>query len=143
MAGTQMASQEQRGAYLLLRLLTGLDFFGHGFARIATGAHLSGFAHGMVKSMAETPLPQALTLATGYAIPCVEVVVGALLLAGLWVRGALTGAFLLMLVLMFGVTLKQDWNAAAQQMVYGLVLAVLLFGREPFDRSWADILRRG
>ena len=28
---------EQRQAYLLLRLLTGLDFFGHGFARIFTG----------------------------------------------------------------------------------------------------------
>ena len=38
------SSREQRRAYLLLRLLTGLDFFGHGFARIATGTHLSGFA---------------------------------------------------------------------------------------------------
>ena len=46
----------------------------------------------MVKSMAESPLPPSLTLATGYVVPCVEVVVGALLLAGLWVREALTAA---------------------------------------------------
>ena len=133
--------REQRVAYLLLRLLTGLDFFGHGFARVFTGTRLSGFAHGMVKSMADTPLPGWLTLGTGYVVPLVELAVGFLLLTGLWVGGALRTAFLLMLVLMFGVTLKQDWNAAAQQMVYGLVLAVLLFGRERFHSSWLSVLR--
>ena len=97
---------EQRQAYLLLRVLTGLDFFMHGFARIFTGSHLGGFSQGMVKSMAATPLPPALTLATGYAIPCVELLIGTLLLLGLFTRAALTVAFLLMLVLMFGVTLK-------------------------------------
>jgi thiosulfate dehydrogenase [quinone] large subunit len=54
---TDIATTEQHQAYLLLRLVTGLDFFGHGFARIFTGSHLSGFAHGMVKSMAASPLP--------------------------------------------------------------------------------------
>ena len=46
-----------------------------------------------------------------------------------------------MLVLMFGVTRKQDWNAASQQMIYGLVLAVLLFGRDQWDVRWADVLK--
>jgi thiosulfate dehydrogenase [quinone] large subunit len=122
---------EQRQAYVLLRLLTGLDFFGHGFARIFTGTHLSGFAQGMVKSMAATPLPPALTLATGYVVPCVELVIGLLLLA-----------LLLMLVLMFGVTLKQDWATAGSQLLYGLVLFVLLFARERYDLSWPALFRR-
>ena len=135
-------TREQRRAYVLLRLLAGLDFFGHGFARVFTGTHLSGFAHGLAKGMEGTPLPGALTLATGYAVPFVELAVGLLLLAGVWVRGALTTAFLLMLVLMFGVTLKQDWNAAAQQMIYGLVLAALLFGRARWDVAWPDVVRR-
>jgi thiosulfate dehydrogenase [quinone] large subunit len=117
---------EQRQAYVLLRLLTGLDFFGHGFARIFTGTHLSGFAQGMVKSMAATPLPPALTLATGYVVPCVELVIG----------------LLLMLVLMFGVTLKQDWATAGSQLLYGLVLFVLLFARERYDLSWPALFRR-
>jgi thiosulfate dehydrogenase [quinone] large subunit len=136
------AQTEQRHAYLLLRLLTGLDFFMHGFARIFTGSHLTGFAQAMVKSMAATPLPPALTLATGYAIPCVELLIGILMLLGFFTRAALSLAFLLMLVLMFGVTLKQDWATAGNQLIYGIVLAALLFARERYDTTWPALLRR-
>ena len=131
---------EHRHAYLLLRLVTGLDFFMHGFARIFTGTHLSGFAQGMVKSMASTPLPASLTLASGYAIPCVELLIGTLLLLGLFTRAALTLALLLMLVLMFGIGLKQDWNIASQQLLYALVLSILLFLRHRYDLAWPDLL---
>ena len=134
-------SLEQHLAYLCLRLLTGLNFFGHGFARIFTGTHLPGFAQGMVKSMAGTPLPAGLVLGTGYAVPCAELVIGVMLLAGVGVRFALLLGFLLMFVLMFGITLKQDWNVAGQQLQYGLVLAVLLWGRARYDVSWARLLR--
>ena len=132
---------EHHQAYLFLRLITGLDFFMHGFARIFTGTHLSGFAQGMVKSMAATPLPPALTLASGYAIPCVELLIGTLLLLGLFTRAALTLALLLMLVLLFGIGLKQDWNVAGSQLLYALVLAILLFARNPYDQSWPQLFR--
>ena len=135
-------TRERHHAYLLLRLVTGLDFFMHGFSRIFTGTHLSGFAQGMVKSMAATPLPPALTLATGYIIPCVESLIGTLLLLGLFTRATLTAALLLMLVLMFGIGLKQDWNVAGQQLLYALVLATLLFARTPYDLSWPTLFRR-
>ncbi len=135
-------TREQHHAYLLLRLVTGLDFYMHGFARIFTGTHLSGFAQGMVKSMASTPLPPSLTLATGYVVPCVELFIGTLLLLGLFTRAALTLALVLMLVLMFGVGLKQDWNVAGQQLLYGLVLAILLFARNPYDLSWPQLFAR-
>jgi thiosulfate dehydrogenase (quinone) large subunit len=135
-------TREQHQAYVLFRLLTGLDFFGHGFARIFTGSHLLGFAQGMVKNMASTPLPASLTLATGYVVPCVELVIGVLLLLGLFTRLALTLAFLLMFVLLFGITLKQDWNVATQQLMYGLVLFILLFARERYDLSWPALLSR-
>jgi thiosulfate dehydrogenase [quinone] large subunit len=133
---------EQRQAYLLLRVLTGFDFCGHGFARIFTGSHLSGFADGMVKSMAGSPLPPGLVLATGYVVPCVELVIGVLLLTGVATRFALMLALPLMCVLMFGVTMKQDWTTAGTQLFYGLLLAVLLFGRQRYDLSWPGLLRR-
>jgi thiosulfate dehydrogenase [quinone] large subunit len=135
-------TMEQRQAYLLLRLLTGLNFFMHGFARIFTGTHLVGFAQGMVRSMAATPLPSALTLATGYAVPWVELLIGLLLLVGVATRAALTLASLLMMVLMFGVTLKQDWATAGSQLLYGLVLAVLLFARDRYDLSWPALFQQ-
>jgi thiosulfate dehydrogenase [quinone] large subunit len=133
---------EQHHAYVLLRLFTGLDFFGHGFARIFTGTHLSGFAQGMAKSMSTSPLPPSLTLASGYVIPCVELLVGTLLLIGLFTRFSLTIAFLLMFVLMFGVTMRQDWTAAGTQMLYGLILFVLLFARQRYDRPWSKLFTR-
>ena len=135
------ATREQRQAYVLFRLLTGLDFFGHGFARIFTGTHLSGFAQGMAKSMSSTPLPPSLVLASGYAIPCVELLIGSLLLLGLFTRYTLILAFLLMFVLMFGITLKQDWATAGLQLTYGFILAVLLFAREPYDLSWSGLFQ--
>jgi thiosulfate dehydrogenase [quinone] large subunit len=137
------SSPDQRLAYLLLRLITGLDFFGHGFARIFTGTHLAGFAHWMVGDMAKAPLPASLVLATGYAVPCVELAIGVLLLLGLATRYALVLAMLLMMLLMFGVTMKQEWNIAGQQLLYGLVLAVLLYSRSQLDRSWPALFRRG
>jgi thiosulfate dehydrogenase [quinone] large subunit len=136
-------TRDQRLAYLLLRLLTGLDFFGHGFARIFTGTHLGGFAHWMVGDMAKSPLPASLILAIGYVVPCVELLIGILLLLGIATRYTLILAMLLMLVLMFGVTMKQDWNVAGQQLLYGLVLAALLFGRDRLDSGWTNLLRRG
>ena len=135
-------TRDQRLAYLLLRLLTGLDFFGHGFARIFTGTHLSGFAHWMVGDMAKAPLPASLVLVTGYTVPCIELLIGVLLLFGLATRHALVLAMLLMLVLMFGTTMQQNWNVAGQQLLYGLVLALLLYGRAPLDLSWPALFRR-
>lgn len=135
-------NRERSQAYLLLRLVTGLDFFLHGFARIFTATHLAGFAHGMVKSMAASPVPASLALAAGYTIPCVELLIGGLLLLGMFTRFALTLALLLMLVLMFGVGLKQDWTAAGQQLLYALVLAVLLFLRAQNDLSWPALFHR-
>jgi thiosulfate dehydrogenase (quinone) large subunit len=134
-------SRDQRAAYLLLRVITGMDFFGHGFARIFTGTHLGGFAHWMLGDMAKSPLPASLVLATGYVVPCVELVIGVLLLTGVATRHALIVAMLLVLVLMFGITMKQDWNIAGQQLLYGLVLAVLLSGCERLNVSWPALLR--
>lgn len=135
-------TRDQKTAYFLLRLIAGMDFFGHGFARIFTGSHLGGFAHSMVGDMAKSPLPAPLVLATGYVVPCIELLIGVLLLAGMATRFALVLAMLLMLVLMFGITMKQEWNVAGQQLLYGLVLAVLLSGCERMNLTWPALLRR-
>ena len=107
-----------------------------------SGGHLASFAQGMVKSMASVPLPPTLVLATGFIVPPMELLIGLLLLAGIGVRIALIAAFLLMMVLMFGITMKQDWNVAGQQLQYGLVLGVLLFMRGHYDTPWHRILER-
>ena len=46
-----------------------------------------------------------------------------------------------MLVLMLGITMKQDWNVAGQQLLFGLALAVLLSGCERLNPGWPALLR--
>ena len=75
-------------------------------------------------------------------MPCAELVVGVLLLAGVGARFALVLAFLLIFARIFGITLKQDWNVAGQQLQYGLMLAALLFGRQQYDVAWPSLWSR-
>jgi thiosulfate dehydrogenase [quinone] large subunit len=135
------SARDQHLAYILLRVLLGLAFFGHGYARIFTGTYLAGFAESMQHSMASAPMSPSLVLALGYVIPCVELLIGTLLLLGLFTRLTLLLAFGLMFVLMFGVTMKQDWTSAAIQLLYGLLLSVLLFLRSRYDLSWPGLFR--
>jgi thiosulfate dehydrogenase (quinone) large subunit len=47
-----------------------------------------------------------------------------------------------MFTLMFGIGLKQDWDVAVSQLLYALVLAILLFARNPYDLSWPKLFAR-
>ncbi|WP_236564852.1 DoxX family membrane protein [Flavobacterium sp. MK4S-17] len=66
--------------YLLLRLLLGISFFGHGLVRLPK---LNMFSGWMVKTFENSMLPQALVLPFSYMLPFAELITGALLLIGL------------------------------------------------------------
>lgn len=123
-------------AYVLLRLILGVNLLGHGAIRILHGT--SAFAAGMVKQMAETPLPLALVSWFGHTTPWIELGLGLLLVAGLFTRWVLTAAMLFMTVLMFGITLRQDWPTAGLQLGYAMVIFVLMYLRESSDVPWLD-----
>ncbi len=110
-------------AHALLRVGLGVNLFTHGLVRLPD---LAAFAAHTRQAMAQSPLPLPLVVAAGYAIPFVEITTGALLLLGLFLRPALVLGFLLLLVLMLGICLAQNWTVAAEQLVYMLVLAALL-----------------
>jgi thiosulfate dehydrogenase [quinone] large subunit len=129
---------ERRLAYVLLRVSLGMDFLGHGAVRLLHG--VGAFAAGMVKQMAETPLPAGFVHGFGLVLPVVELTLGVALLLGLLTRWALIGGALLMLVLMFGVTLRQDWATAGMQLIYCFLFALLLFLRAEYDAGWPDVL---
>ena len=129
---------ERKLAYGLLRVTLGIDFSGHGVARLLHGD--GAFAAGMVTMMAETPLPAGLVYGFGLVVPWGELGLGRLLIAGVWTRGALVGGAVLMMALMLGITLKQDWETAGLQLGYAVVLAGLLFLRERYDAGWLEML---
>lgn len=129
MAGNQEELRLRRTdviiAYTFLRVVFGVNFFNHGLTRIAD---IPGFAESMVQLYQDMFIPAVLVRIPAYLIPPVELVVGGLLIVGLATRKALMGGFTLMVVLMAGVTLLQNWDAAASQLIYCLVYFLLLAG---------------
>jgi thiosulfate dehydrogenase [quinone] large subunit len=134
------AAFEKRLAYVLLRLMLGLDFLGHGGVRLMHGD--GAFAAGMVKQMADTPLPAGLVHGFGVVLPFVELTIGLLLVLGLLTREALVLGSIAMLSLMFGTVLRQDWSTAGLQLNYSVVFSLLLFLRAGYDAGWLELVRR-
>jgi len=109
--------------YLLLRLLLGMSFFGHGLVRLPK---LAKFSEWMVQSFSKSMLPQALVTPFSYALPIAELLTGILLLAGLFTRTALVAAALIMLALIFGSSMIEEWNSIPSQLIHGAIAAYLL-----------------
>src|SRR5690606_6987877 len=110
-------------ALLILRLGLGVNMLMHGLTRIF---NLGSFAEKMASGFNETVLPEPLVLAMGYFIPVAELLIGLLILSGFWLRWAVFAGGLLMAMLLFGTTLKQDWGTAGSQMIYVLCFYFLL-----------------
>ena len=106
-------------AVLLLRIVTGINFFMHGAVRVL--GDYSGFANGMVDDFSDTFLLPFSVRLLAYAIPIIELIIGVKLRLGL-VLG-----FLLIGVLIFGMSLRQEWGVVGSQMIYALSLFFILY----------------
>jgi thiosulfate dehydrogenase (quinone) large subunit len=111
-------------AYALLRIALGLNICLHGVVRWAAG--LRNFAESLLPIFQKTPLPTLSVFSFGFVLPIVEAAVGACVLFGFQTRRALISGSVLMLVLMFGSTLRQDWPTVGIQLTYSLVYTLLL-----------------
>jgi thiosulfate dehydrogenase (quinone) large subunit len=111
-------------AFLLLRLTLGLNICMHGVSRIVAGP--ATFANSLVPMFRNTPLPAWSVHLFGLILPWAEAILGFLLLIGFCTTLALLGGSLLILVLTFGTTLRQDWSTAGIQLIYAAVYAALL-----------------
>jgi thiosulfate dehydrogenase [quinone] large subunit len=67
-----------------------------------------------------------LVIPFSYALPVAEFVIGALLLLGLFTRVSLIAGGVVMLLLIFGTTLIENWEALPSQLIHALFFAVLL-----------------
>ena len=135
---SKLSSSDIELAHGLARLALGLNILAHGLSRIGD---ISGFAATIEKMFAATWLPYASVAVTAYAIPPVELIVGALLVLGLFLRPALVIGTLLLCQLSFGSALTQQWDSAGIQLVYVAIYTVLL-ATAGFDRYSMDRLLR-
>jgi len=112
-----------KSSYLILRLAIGLSMFGHGLVRLPK---LSGFSKWMVKSFENSMLPEILVIPFSYALPILEFIVGLLLIIGLFTEKALLLGALIMLILIFGTTLIENWSILPSQLIHIAFFALLL-----------------
>ena len=101
-------------AHGLARVALGLNIAIHGYSRLP---NLVGFASGMVKQFAATFLPSPLVYITGFGIAIGEAVIGTVLVFGLLLRPTLVIGILLMLLLIFGSTLIEQWEIVSVPLI--------------------------
>lgn len=116
-------------AYTLLRVSFGTNILLHGASRLLAGQ--AGFLTYLNHYFEHTPLmPKSFLPVFGTVLPVVEAALGLLLVLGLATRFALIAGALVMLVLVFGTNLAQDWNVAGLQLIYCFLYYYLLAHRE-------------
>ncbi len=125
--GGRTSTTDRRIAYALLRIVFGINIFFHGLSRLV-GDHAAFLAY-LSQQMAKAPLPKSILPPFAATLPWVEGAVGLLLLLGLFTRFALVAGSLVMIVLMAGITLAQNWDVAGIQLIYCAIYFVLLTHR--------------
>ncbi len=101
---------------IILRLALGINMLMHGLVRMP---ELGKFVDNAAKSFEPTVLPQILVKSFLYILPFIELSIGLLILIGgrFSKSGYYFGGFLISM-LIFGTTLKQDWDTAGSQLIY-------------------------
>jgi thiosulfate dehydrogenase [quinone] large subunit len=110
--------------YALFRITLGVNIFFHGFMRLITD--LGAWEASQAALFTETFLPMPLVHAFLYALPFIEVFLGIFTVLGLLTHWALIGGSLMMLILLFGNTARQEWGTAGNNMHYVLYYYVLI-----------------
>ncbi len=131
-----MQRQKNPGrTYLLARLPIAVSMFGHGLDRIPK---LQGFSNHLVEQFSKSMLPAALVTPFSYILPFAELLTGVLLILGLFTRYACVLGVLIMLVLIFGSCMIEQWDNVFSQIIYGAYFALLyyfaFYNRYSFDR---------
>ncbi|MBB6127902.1 DoxX family protein [Mucilaginibacter lappiensis] len=110
-------------SFLLLRLAIGASMLGHGLVRLPK---LQTFSHWMVGSFAKSILPQALVIPFSYVLPIAEFIIGLLVITGLFTKPALMAGSLVMIILVFGTCMIENWEALPSQLIHVAFFTMLL-----------------
>jgi thiosulfate dehydrogenase [quinone] large subunit len=109
--------------FFLLRLSVAASMFGHGLVRFPK---LNGFSAWMVKSFEKSMLPDGLVVPFSYVLPIAEFIIGLLLLLGLFTRVSLIGGGIVMIALLFGTAMIENWDAIPSQLIHAAFFGGLL-----------------
>lgn len=118
-----MRNKDKELAFLLARITMGINLLGHGLVRLPK---LFDFKIWMLDSFQDTLLPASLVGMWASLLPFLELSIGILITAGLFTRKAIAGGAIIILILVFGSCLKENWEWVSFQMIYALYFFFLL-----------------
>ena len=129
-------------AYAIFRLTFGVNLMLRGVDRIFF-LGLDNFANGMVKQFSMTWIGAGMIQPFAHTIPWIEMLMGALLIVGLFTREALVVGGLLMANLTFGTMFLRNFDLAWLQLTYAIAFFLLLATRAWNVISLDAMLGRG
>jgi thiosulfate dehydrogenase [quinone] large subunit len=110
--------------YLLARLPIAVSMFGHGLERIPK---LHGFSNHLADQFSKSILPDAMVTPFSYILPFLELLTGLFLILGLLTRFTCILGVFIMLALIFGSSLIEQWANVFTQIIYGGYFALLYY----------------
>lgn len=118
-------NQDRKIAYLFVRLSMAVSMLTHGIVRLPK---LTAFSDGMVAQFNRSMLSEGLVRPWAYAVPWIELVLGITLLLGLFTRVSAIAGAVLLLVLMGGSGMVENWGAFPSQLMHiAFFLAIILY----------------
>jgi thiosulfate dehydrogenase [quinone] large subunit len=128
-------------AYTILRVSFGANIMLHGVSRIVMGhaAFLTYLTHYFEKA---SYVPVSMLSAFATVQPWVELILGLLLMIGLATRFSLIAGALVIMCLVFGTNLAQDWLVSGLQLIYAFLYYYLLVHLDQ-NRYSIDGMRKG
>lgn len=114
-------------AFFLARFTMGINLLAHGLVRFPK---LDVFRDWMVEHFQDSLLPDWAVSSWGTVLPYIEFAIGALLILGLFTRPAIIAGSVLMIVLIFGSCIRENWEWVDSQMLYALFFFFLLIYSE-------------
>jgi thiosulfate dehydrogenase [quinone] large subunit len=128
-------------AYSAFRITLGMNIFFHGAMRLFTGLDAWATMEAGLFTK-QTLLPMWSVIAFLHVLPFVEVVLGILTFLGLFTRWALIAGSVMILLLVFGNDVRQDWNTVGNNMHYVLyyvgLIAALRYNAFALDTRKSD-----
>jgi thiosulfate dehydrogenase [quinone] large subunit len=128
-------------AYTILRVSFGANIMLHGVSRIVMGhaAFLAYLTHYFEKA---SYVPVGILSLFATVQPWVELILGLLLMIGLATRFSLIAGGLVILSLVIGTNLAQDWLVSGLQLIYAFLYYYLLAHLDQ-NRYSIDVMRKG
>ena len=114
-----------------------MSMFGHGLVRMPK---LAGFSNWMMGQFQKSMLPDVIVEPFSYILPIAEFLVGILLLLGLFTKHALIAGSVVMISLIFGSSMIEEWGSIPSQLIHTAFFCVLLVFVDSYNSLSIDKL---